>query len=60
MAPPKIVAPNHIARKIHSATRSPQEQVVEKTNPIQLEGVVDVDAIPSLITEPVIPTMVEE
>jgi hypothetical protein len=60
MAPPKVGAPSHTARKTHSTTRSPQEKVVKVENPIQLEGVVDVDAIPSPIIEPISPTMVEE
>jgi hypothetical protein len=33
---------------------------MEVENPTQLEGVVDVDAIPSPIIEPVSPTVVEE
>jgi hypothetical protein len=39
---------------------SPQEQAVEGSNPIQPEGVVDVDTITSLVIESVSPTMVEE
>jgi hypothetical protein len=39
---------------------SPQEQAIEGSNPIQLEGVVDVYTISSLVIESVSPMMVEE
>jgi hypothetical protein len=40
--------------------RYPQDQVVKETNLIHIDGVVDMDVIPSLVIEPVIPTIVEE
>jgi hypothetical protein len=60
MAPPKVGAPSRIVRKIISVARSLKEPIMEEKNPMQPEGVVDVDAIPSPIIEPMIPTLVEE
>jgi hypothetical protein len=60
MAPPKLGDPNRVARKTRSAMNSTQDQAAEGENPNQLEGVVDIDAIPSLVIEPISPMIVEE
>jgi hypothetical protein len=60
MEPPKVGAPRKIARKTCSFMRSPQEPTMETKNHTQLEGVLDVDSISSLIIKLLSPTMVEE
>jgi hypothetical protein len=58
MAPPKLGAPRHMTRRSHKNNRSSLEPTIAVENPIETEGVVDVDAILS----PYIPspTLVEE
>jgi hypothetical protein len=60
MAPTKVEAPIRTTRKTHSATIYSQKQAVKVENPIQPKGVVYVDAIPSPVIEPVIPTVFKE
>jgi hypothetical protein len=38
----------------------PQEAKIEEKNPAQPKGIVDADAIPSLVIEPLIPTVMED
>jgi hypothetical protein len=60
MAPLKVGAPSITSRKILSSARLPQKLAVEAKNPMHMEGVVDVDAIPSPVIELVSPIVVEE
>ena len=48
MVPPKVGAPIHMSRRSHRYNRSSLEPIVEAKNPTHIEGVVDVNAIPSL------------
>jgi hypothetical protein len=60
MAPPKLEEPCKVAIKTQSNTKSLQETTREEQAHRHVEGVVDVDAIPSPQDEPVNATIVEE
>jgi len=60
MVPPKFIAPCRSARKTQSATKFTEQYVAEVEKSIKLEGIINVDVIPSPIEERVIPTLVEE
>jgi hypothetical protein len=60
MEPLKVEAPTMIEKKTHSATRSSHEPTVEAENLMKMEDVVDVEAIPSLVIEPVTPIVVDK
>jgi len=60
MAPPKLGYPNWVTIKTQSFMRISQDTMTNRVNLNHPEGMVDMDAIPSPIIEPVIPTIVEE
>jgi hypothetical protein len=60
MAPPNFGAPTQTTWKTHSIHRSPQETTEAEEEFTQREGIVDVDAIPSLQVKPVSSTLVKE
>jgi hypothetical protein len=52
MAPPKVGAPSRVVRNTQSTAKSIEQATTKVENPIQPEGIVDVDVIPSPVEEP--------